>query len=232
MAAGEGVRMRPLTERWAKAVLPLAGKPVIATLLHELRAADISTATVVVGHLAEQIEELVGDGAAFGLEVRYARQPEPLGPADAVSRALVVGARPPLLVTAADTAYRAGDLGAASTRLLEARAAGGVGVREASPEELPERYPVSVEDGRVLQIVPRPAAGARRLVAAPLWFLGGALAASLESLSGPPFELADAFQGAIDAGERIVALEIGPTRDVTRPEDVIALNFPYLSRWG
>jgi len=232
MAAGRGVRMRPLTERWAKAVLPIAGRPVIATLLHELRGAGIETATVVVGHLAEQIEQLAGDGAGFGLSLRYARQPEPLGPADAVTRALAAGAAPPLLVTAADTVYRAGDLGAASARFREARAAGGLGVREVRPEELPERYPVSVEDGRVVQVVPKPPPGARRLVAAPLWFLAEELAASLESLPGPPFELADAFQRAIDAGETIVALELGPTRDITRPADVVALNFPYLSRWG
>jgi dTDP-glucose pyrophosphorylase len=232
MAAGEGVRMRPLTERWAKAVLPIGGKPVIATLLHELRAAGASIATVVVGHLAEQVEELVGNGGPFGLEVRYARQPEPLGPADAVSRALAAGARPPLLVTAADTEYPAGDLAAAATGFLEARVAGGLGVREASPEELPDRYPVEVQGGRVVQILPKPSPGARALVAAPLWFLGAELAAAVESVPGPPFELADAFQGAIDAGERIVALELGPTRDITRPADVIALNFPYLSTWG
>jgi glucose-1-phosphate thymidylyltransferase len=232
MAAGEGVRMRPLTERWAKAVLPIGGKPVIATLLHELRAADISTATLVVGHLAEQVEQLVGDGAPFGLDVRYARQPEPLGPGDAVARALAAGARPPLLVTAADTAYRAGDLRAASTGFLGARAAGGLGVREASPAEVPERYPVTVEGGRVVQIIPKPAPGERLLVAAPLWFLEDKLASALDALPGPPFELAEAFQSAIDVGDEIVALELGPTRDVTRPEDVIAHNFPYLSRWA
>ncbi|MDX6542500.1 MAG: Nucleotidyl transferase, partial [Gaiellaceae bacterium] len=36
MAAGEGRRLRPLTERYAKPVLPIDGRPVIATLLHEL----------------------------------------------------------------------------------------------------------------------------------------------------------------------------------------------------
>ena len=39
MAAGEGRRLRPLTERYAKPVLPIDGRPVIVTLLHELRAA-------------------------------------------------------------------------------------------------------------------------------------------------------------------------------------------------
>src|SRR6266511_5077749 len=102
MAAGEGLRMRPLSERWPKPVLPIDGRPVIASLVRELAAAGLTHVTVVTGHLAEQVETLLGDGNAYGLELRYARQPSADGSADAVRRALVAGARPPLLVTAAD----------------------------------------------------------------------------------------------------------------------------------
>src|SRR5918911_5367703 len=102
MAAGEGRRLRPLTERWAKPVLPIDGRAVIATLLRELAAAAIERVTVVTGHLAEQVERLVGDGSAFALELRYVRQPGALGSADAVARGLAGGARPPCLVVAAD----------------------------------------------------------------------------------------------------------------------------------
>src|SRR5205085_9277866 len=83
MAAGEGTRLRPITERYAKPVLPIDGRPVIVTLLHELRAAGIERVTVVTGHLAEQVEALLD-----GLGVRFVRQPEPLGSADAVRRGL------------------------------------------------------------------------------------------------------------------------------------------------
>ena len=110
MAAGEGRRMRPLTERWAKPVLPIDGRPVIGTLLRDLAEAGIERATVVTGHLAEQVEGLVGDGSAFGLAVSYVHQPEPLGSADAVLRALQAGAGPPLVVTAADTVFPPGDV--------------------------------------------------------------------------------------------------------------------------
>src|SRR3954466_14325995 len=83
MAAGEGRRLRPLTERYAKPVLPIDGRPVIVTLLHELRAAGINRGTVVSGPLAEQVESLC---EPFG--VRFVRQPEPLGSADATQRGL------------------------------------------------------------------------------------------------------------------------------------------------
>jgi len=231
MAAGEGRRLRPLTERRPKAVLPIDGRPVLATLLRELAAAGVGDATVVVGRLAEQVEALAGDGAGFGIAVRYARQPEPLGSADAVRRALAAGARPPLLVSAADTVFSPGDIGRAAARWLASGAAGGLGVRAVPAEELPARSSVRVEDGRLLEVIEKPAVGHApdRIAGAPLWLLDEALAASLADVPGPPFELSVAFQRAIDAGREVVALELGPTRDLTAPEDLIRHNFPYLS---
>ena len=49
MAAGEGTRLRPLTERWAKPVLPIDGRPVLATLLREVAAAGFRRAWLVTG---------------------------------------------------------------------------------------------------------------------------------------------------------------------------------------
>lgn len=105
MAAGEGRRLRPLTERWPKPILPIDGKPVIVTLLQELRAAGLAPVTVVVGHLGDQVRRLLA-----GLDVRFAEQPGPLGSADAVQRAIDAGARAPFLVTVADTVYAPGDI--------------------------------------------------------------------------------------------------------------------------
>jgi dTDP-glucose pyrophosphorylase len=223
MAAGEGRRLRPLTDRWAKPILPIDGRPVIATLLRELAAARFETVTVVTGHLAEQVEGLVGDGSAFGLAVTYARQPEPIGSADAVRRALDAGARPPLLVSAADTVFRPGDLARVAEEWTSTGAAGGLGVRAARAR--PEQTPVRVEKGRVVALGEGEEGG---LAAAPLWFLDGDLATALASVSGPPYELAEAFVRALGMGREIAALELGPTRDVTRPTDVILRNFPYL----
>ena len=72
MAAGEGRRLRPVTEHWPKPILPVDGRAVIATLLRQLEAEGIGPVTVVTGYLAEQLEELLR-----GFEVRFVRQPEP-----------------------------------------------------------------------------------------------------------------------------------------------------------
>lgn len=106
IAAGEGRRLRPVTERWPKPVLPIDGKPVIATLLRELDAAGTTPVTVVVGHLGDQIRRLLA-----GLDVRFAAQPEPLGSADAVRCAIAAGAQAPFVVTVADTVFAPGQIG-------------------------------------------------------------------------------------------------------------------------
>src|SRR5919198_5488401 len=141
MAAGEGTRLRPLTETWPKPVLPIDGRPVIATLLRELAAAGIERVTLVSGHLAELLEGLVGDGRGFGLQVEYVRQPHADGSGDAVKRALAGGARTPALVVAADTVYMPGDIGRFAAAFESTGADGAMAVR-ADPPAGPERPPV------------------------------------------------------------------------------------------
>ena len=225
MAAGEGRRLRPLTERWAKPVLPVDGRPVIGTLLRDLVDAGVERAFVVTGHLAEQVEALVGDGSAFGLDVSFVRQPEPLGSADAVLRAVRAGARPPLVVTAADTVFAAGDLRRFVTET--AGAAGAIAVRRDPPPSPPHRSAMRIVGGRVERVLdddPR-----NPLAGAPLWLLGRAAARFLDPLPGqPPYELSAVFQLAVDSGEPIAGTEIGPTRDLTAPLDLVRENFPYL----
>ncbi len=227
MAAGEGRRLRPLTERWAKPVLPIDGRPVIATLLRDLAAAGVSRATVVTGHLAEQVEELVGEGRSFGVEVQFVRQPRADGSADAVSWALSAGAAPPVVVTAADTVYSPGDVRRFVHAFAQRRVSGAISVR-LDPPPGPGKPAVKIVDGLVRRVIdddPR-----NPLSSAPLWALSPGLSRFLEQLPGPPFELATAFQRGIDAGEPVTAVEIGRTRDLTRPVDLITQNFPYLRR--
>jgi NDP-sugar pyrophosphorylase family protein len=219
MAAGEGMRLRPLTERWPKPVLPIDGRPVIATLVREL-AAHVERIYVVTGHLAEQVEDLLGDGSAFGVELVYARQPSAAGSVDAVQRALDAGAEPPFLVSAADTLYTPGD----TNRFAEATVGfdGGLAVRRCPPPDASHRQPVRVEGGRVVRVIDDDPANP--LGAVPLWWLGPALLPYFDGAPG----LADVLQAAVDDGRRIAGVEIGPTRDLTRPQDLVVENFPYL----
>jgi CTP:molybdopterin cytidylyltransferase MocA len=214
MAAGLGTRLRPVTERYAKPVLPVDGVPVVALLLRELAEAGCPRVTVVTGHLAEQVEALLGDGSGFGVTVRYVRQPQADGSADAVRRA---GEEPPYVVSAADTVFTPGSV----ARLVAGgRPAGAVGLRRG-----PGSVPIRVAGGLVERVADPEGGGP--FSAAPLWVVGPPVHERL-CLDGKPWELRAAFQGAIDAGEEIAGVEVGPTRDLTTPADLLERNFPYL----
>jgi NDP-sugar pyrophosphorylase family protein len=224
MAAGLGTRLRPLTERWAKPVLPIDGRPVIAVLLRELAAAGCQRVWVVTGYLAEQVETLVGDGSAFGVAVRFVRQPEVLGSADAVRRALDDGAGLPGIVSAADTVFGTGDLARFAGAYAESGAAGAVAVRT-DPGPGARRTAVRRDGERIVRM--RDDDPGSVWTPAPLWGLGAAVAERL-CRDRPPYELENAYQSAIDAGEAVRAIEIGKTRDLTDPLDLVEENFPYL----
>jgi NDP-sugar pyrophosphorylase family protein len=218
IAAGEGRRLRPLTERYAKPVLPIDGRPVVVTLLHELRAAGIGRVTVVTGHLADQVESLLA-----GFDVRFVRQPEPLGSADAVRRGL---GELPALVLGADTVFTPGDIGRFAGTPGHAIAG-----RRDPPPSPPHRYALRIGDGRITKVLDDDPANT--LAAAPLWRLGEDFDPGLlDRLGGPPYELAEAFQTMIDAGATVYGVEIGSTRDLTHPADLVAHNFPYLATFA
>jgi NDP-sugar pyrophosphorylase family protein len=216
MAAGEGRRLRPMTERYAKPVLPIDGRPVIVTLLHELSDAGIERVTVVTGHLADQVERLLH---GFPLDVRFVRQQEPLGSADAVRRGLE---SVPAVVIAADTVFCAGDVGR-----FAAVSGHAIATRRDPPPDPPHRYALRVENGLVRKVLDDDPSNP--LASAPLWRLGETFdPAVLDELDGPPFELTRVYQRLIAEGEPVHGVEIGPTRDLTHPLDCLEENFPYL----
>jgi molybdopterin-guanine dinucleotide biosynthesis protein A len=218
MAAGEGTRLRPLTDRWPKPVLPIDGRPVVVTTVHALAAAGCGPIVVVTGHLGEQVEALV---RPLPYDLRFVVQPEAAGSADAVARA---GAEPPYVVSAADTSYHPGDV----ERFVEAAhgADGAIAVR-LQPGR-PDHTRIHVEDGRVLRVDAPGSPGG--WTAAPLWYVGAAVGERLLPLPGrPPYELGAVFQRAIDAGVVVSAIQVGRTRDLTSPVDLVRENFPYLA---
>jgi glucose-1-phosphate thymidylyltransferase len=217
MAAGEGVRLRPLTERWAKPVLPIDGVPVVVTLVHELAAAGCEPITVVTGRLREQVEQLL---APLPYDLRFVVQPEPLGSADAVERA---HAEPPYVVSAADTRYADG---AVARFVADATAAGAaIGVRRQPGRADYTR--IQVEAGRIVRVNARDVPS--EWTAAPIWHVTREVDDHLRPLPGnAPHELGDVFQLAIDTGVEVSAIQVGRTRDLTSPVDLVRENFPYL----
>lgn len=103
LAAGRGERMRPLTDRTPKPLLPVGGKPLIVWHLERLAAAGFRDVVINHAHLGAQIETALGNGARWGLAIRYSPEPEgALETAGGIAQALPLLGSAPFLVINGD----------------------------------------------------------------------------------------------------------------------------------
>ena len=101
LAAGRGERLRPLTDRVPKALVEVAGKPLIGWHLERLAASGCREAVVNVSHLGDAIVGRLGDGARLGIRISYSREEHPLETAGGIAQAgHLLGPAPFLLVNA------------------------------------------------------------------------------------------------------------------------------------
>ncbi|WP_250492710.1 N-acetylmuramate alpha-1-phosphate uridylyltransferase MurU [Caballeronia sp. GAWG1-1] len=87
-AAGRGERMRPLTDSCPKPLLEVGGKPLIVWQIERLAAAGIQTIVINHAWLGEQIEDALGDGSRWGVELRYSAETDALETAGGIAQAL------------------------------------------------------------------------------------------------------------------------------------------------
>ena len=103
LAGGAGSRLGALAADRPKALVEVAGRPMIAWALEPVRAAGIRRAVLCVGHMAEQVEAALGDSFAGGMRLEYSRESRPLGTAGALRLAAGRLAAPAALVANADS---------------------------------------------------------------------------------------------------------------------------------
>lgn len=103
LTAGLATRLRPLSTVRAKAALPVAGEALVCRILRRLRAAGLTRVVLNLHHQAASITGEVGDGSAFGLQVRYSWEPQVLGSAGGPARALPLLESDRFLIVNGDT---------------------------------------------------------------------------------------------------------------------------------
>lgn len=77
LAAGRGERMRPLTDRIPKPLLPVAGEPLVGHQLRALANAGVREVVMNCAWQADALQEALGDGRAWGVSIRYSIEPWP-----------------------------------------------------------------------------------------------------------------------------------------------------------
>jgi dTDP-glucose pyrophosphorylase len=81
LAGGKGERLHPLTFEVPKPLLQVGRTSILERTLEGLHASRIDDVWLAVNYMADMIEERIGDGSQYGLNVRYLREEEPLGSA-------------------------------------------------------------------------------------------------------------------------------------------------------
>jgi MurNAc alpha-1-phosphate uridylyltransferase len=102
LAAGRGERMRPLTDRLPKPLLPVAGKPLIVHHIERLVEAGIHDLVINHAHLGGLIEAELGDGSHWGAQISYSAEDTALETGGGIFRALPLLGEAPFLVVNGD----------------------------------------------------------------------------------------------------------------------------------
>lgn len=221
--AGAGTRLKPHTHTVPKALLAVAGKPILGHILDQVAEAKPAKVVLVVGP-GTQGDRLREYGRAReDLRVESVVQERPLGLGHAVAQARGAVGEAPVLIILGDTIVRAD---------LAQLVAGGskIGVRAV---EDPRRFGVVVIDGeRITALAEKPERPATNLAVVGVYFIRNSalLFRSLEELiaSGGrtrgEIQLTDALQRMIRAGEELRPFEVAGWYDCGKTETLLATN--------
>ncbi|HYN83943.1 MAG TPA: NDP-sugar synthase [Pyrinomonadaceae bacterium] len=83
LAGGKGTRLRPLTVYTPKPVVPICNRPFLLYQIDTLRRAGIKDITLSLSYQPSKIEQQLGDGSDFGVNLSYTVEPQPMGTAGA-----------------------------------------------------------------------------------------------------------------------------------------------------
>jgi glucose-1-phosphate thymidylyltransferase len=224
-AAGQGIRLRPHTHTLPKVMLPVAGRPIIGHILADVARLEPEEVRLVVGYRGDTIERYA-ERAFPDLPIRMVWQKEQLGLGHAVLQALEPGDRDEVLVVLGDTVF---DVDYARVVAHQDHV---LGVRSV-PD--PERFGIVELDpvgGAISRLVEKPSEPKGNLALVGLYFvrdgelLRKAIAGLVDddSRTRGEYQLTDALQRMIDAGERFVPYEIGGWYDCGKSETLLATN--------
>jgi UDP-N-acetylglucosamine diphosphorylase/glucosamine-1-phosphate N-acetyltransferase len=223
LAAGEGKRMRPLTGRRPKVMLPIANRPMMEHLVLAARDAGITDFIFVVGYFEREIRNHFGDGSALGVKITYVTQRHQLGTADALrATAGMVSGR--FLLLNGDMVLKTDDI-----RELCQRNAPCVGIHET---DHPQDYGVvTVENDRITGLEEKSEHPKSNLINAGAYLFDPDIFDLLGKIgiSGRgEFELTDALDTYIKRGE-LTAHPLAYWLDVGQPWDLLDANGALLS---
>jgi len=227
LAGGTGSRLYPITHTGPKQLVPIANKPVLDYAIEDLREAGIDEIGVILGNKGrEAIQNHLGDGSEYGVDITYIVQGDPLGLAHAVGCARDFVGDDSFVVYLGDDLMREGitDLVA---DFDPAEYAAGIGLQEV---EEPSRYGIVGlnENDDVIELAEKPDDPPSNLALIGIYVFTPAIFEQIGDLEPSwrgELEITDAIQGLLDDGRRVQSHIVhGWWKDTGKPEDVLHAN--------
>jgi glucose-1-phosphate thymidylyltransferase len=227
LSGGKGTRLRPLTHTGPKQLIPIANKPNILYCLEDLRDAGIKDIGIILGDvMPEKVQELLGDGSAFGVRLTYIVQGAPRGIAHAVGCAQDFMGSDPFVVYLGDNVLKGGikkmvadfesekyDCMVALTRVKD-----------------PQRFGVAELDskGKVIKLVEKPKEPKSDLALVGIYFFRKNIFDMIRDLKPSwrnEYEITDAIDMLVQKKYRVAAhIVTGWWKDTGKPEDILEVN--------
>ncbi|MGB9915048.1 MAG: bifunctional sugar-1-phosphate nucleotidylyltransferase/acetyltransferase [Candidatus Bathyarchaeales archaeon] len=235
LAAGEGVRLQPITATRPKHLIKLGGKAILEHCIDALKSNGLTDIIIVTHYMSEAIRQYFGDGEKMDVKITYVEQKAVLGTGNAVSTvepyvdgdfALVYG----------DLLFASDILKAVLNRFETEDAAA---VMSVVPVDKPENYGIVELDSKkaVKRIVEKPAAGEApsNLANAGIYVLSKEIFEKLRQIRASvrgEWELTDALSLLIKDGKTVLAAEVSRSDwfDIGRPWDLLDANSWVLKR--
>jgi len=224
LAAGEGVRMRPLTYTRPKVMLPIANKPILEHLVIEAKNAGIEEFIFIVGYHDEHIRNYFGNGEKWSVNIEHYSQRRQLGTADALRMAEGL-VDDKFLVLNGDIVVGRQEI----ARLMKMNDTTMCVIEAVNPCDLGV---VEVEKGMVVHIHEKMAEPPSCIANTGLYLftsdIFNAIAKTPESPRGE-YELTDSIQIMIDSGQPVNCQEIKKWYNFSYPWDLLTANDSLIS---
>jgi glucose-1-phosphate thymidylyltransferase len=227
LAAGEGIRLRPLTLYKPKVMIRVANRPILEYVVRALALNGVKDILMIVGYRRERIMTYFEDGQKFGVNIEYEVQDKQLGTAHALSLAEgKVGEA--FLVLPGDNIADPSIV----RDLLASQAPNTIAVTESN---LPSKYGVVLLRGKqVTRIVEKPESLMGNLISTGIFQLSSKIFGTIKQCAQQgSHDMTAVFQFLLDNGEKISALKTSARwSDVVYPWDLLDLNARVLSEGG